>query len=104
MKGDAMRDGSASGLDLSNEELRAALSNAVRMVVDLYSGIDARRVMPEKPLEQIRALFDEPLPESPTAISSILHRVEAEIFENSAMSPGPNYYGFINSGGNHAGL
>src|SRR5689334_4430037 len=100
----AMGAESMSELDLSGEELRRHLVDAVGLVVDLYAGINTRRVMPEQSVAQIRAMFDEPLPASPTGIPALLRRVGEDVFDNSTFSPGPNYYGYINSGGNHAGL
>lgn len=94
----------AETLDLPIDELREHLYDAADMVVRLYTELEQRKVFQSNSPAEVRALFDEPVPTSPTDLATLMRRVEQDVFHHSTLSIGPHYYGYVVSGGNHAGL
>ena len=91
-------------LDAELTTFRNDLTLASEVVVRLYEGLDETRTTPAKTRTQIASLFDEPLPEEPQPMESILNDVENKIFANSTLSLSPRFFGYINSGGNQASI
>jgi len=93
-----------TGLDSDLETFRGDLRNATELVVRLYAGLDRARVTPAKSRTAIASLFDEPLPQEPQPMESILGEVEKNIFANSTLYLTPRFLGYINTGGNQAAV
>jgi glutamate/tyrosine decarboxylase-like PLP-dependent enzyme len=91
-------------LDMPIEELRERLYDAVDMAVGLYDGVEQKKLFASNSPEEVKALFDEPLPSSPSDIGALLRRVERDVFKHSTLNISPNFYAYVVSGGNHAGL
>lgn len=70
----------------------------------LYERLDQARITPALTRAEIASLFDEPLPEDPQPMASIFSEVEDKIFANSTLYLSPRFFGYINSGGNHASI
>ena len=99
-----MSQQNALSLDGDLETLRNDLTQASEVAVRLYERLDQTRITPAKTRGQIASLFDEPLPEEPQPIESILNEVESKIFANSTLYLSPRFFGYINSGGNQASI
>jgi len=99
-----MSQQNALSLDGDLETFRNNLSQASEVAVRLYERLDQTRITPAKTRAQIASLFDEPLPEQPQPMESILNEVESKIFANSTLSLSPRFFGYINSGGNQASI
>jgi len=99
-----MSQQNALSLDGDLETFRNDLTQASEVVVRLYERLDQTRITPAKTRAQIASLFDEPLPEEPQPMESILNEVESKIFANSTFYLSPRFFGYINSGGNHASI
>src|SRR5262245_42356328 len=91
-------------LDTDLDTLRNELHRASEMVVRLYERLDETRITPAQSRQEIASLFDEPLPIASQSIESILGEVESKIFANSTLYLSPRFFGYINSGGNHASI
>ena len=91
-------------LDYPLNELRQHLYRAADMIVDLYDTMESDKVLQSRSPSEVRPIFDEPLPESPTDLTTLLKRIEREVFFHANRNIGPNFYGYVQSGGNHAGL
>jgi aromatic-L-amino-acid/L-tryptophan decarboxylase len=94
----------AQNLDCVLDVFRSDLRNASELVVRLYERLDETRITPGKTRREIASLFDEPLPEEPQSVESILTEVETKIFANSTLYLSPRFFGYINSGGNQASI
>ena len=94
----------SENLDFPLEELRERLYDAVDMVVGLYDGIEQKKLFASNSPAEVKALFNEPLPSSPSDIGSLLQRVERDVFKHSTLNISPHFYAYVVSGGNHAGL
>ena len=99
-----MSQQNALGLDGDLETFRNDLTQASEVTVRLYERLDQTRITPAKTRAQIASLFDEPLPEEPQPMESILNEVESKIFANSTFYLSPRFFGYINSGGNQASI
>lgn len=92
-------------LDLAPEHLAALMERAARSASNYFSDpAEDAPVFPAPPIAEVRALFDEPLPEEPTAPDSLLRRIEQEVYDAAARVTGPHFYGLISTGGNPFGL
>jgi aromatic-L-amino-acid decarboxylase len=98
------KQSSAQGLDCDLEIFQGDLRKASELVVRLYGGLERVRVTPAKSRMEIASLFDEPFPEEPQPMASILREVEDKIFANSTLHLSPRFLGYINSGGNQAAV
>ena len=94
----------AQSLDCALDVFRGHLRNASELVVRLYERLDETRITPGKTRKEIARLFDEPLPEEPQSMESVLNEVESKIFPNSTLYLSPRFFGYINSGGNQASI
>ena len=99
-----MSQQNALSLDGDLETFRNDLTQASEVAVRLYERLDQTRITPAKTRAQIASLFDEPLPEEPQPMESILNEVESKIFANSTLYLSPRFFGYINSGGNQASI
>jgi aromatic-L-amino-acid/L-tryptophan decarboxylase len=99
-----MSQQNALSLDGDLETFRNDLNRASEVAVRLYERLDQTRITPAKTRAQIASLFDEPLPEEPQPMESILNEVESKIFPNSTLYLSPRFFGYINSGGNQASI
>jgi aromatic-L-amino-acid/L-tryptophan decarboxylase len=61
-------------------------------------------VTPAKSRIEIASLFDEPLPENPQPMATILREVEQHIFANSTFYSNPRFFGSINGSRNQAAV
>jgi aromatic-L-amino-acid decarboxylase len=96
--------GNTQSLDTELSNFRSDLSQAAELVVRLYERLPEVRVTPGKTRAEIASLFDVPVPEDPDPMESILAEVENKIFSNSTLYLSPRFFGYINSGGNHASI
>ena len=102
-----MRDAApaiAPSLDSDLDTFRSDLHKASELVVRLYGTLEQSRVTPVKRWREIASLFDEPLPQEPRPMDSILAEVERNVFANSTLYLTPRFFGYINSGGNQASV
>lgn len=99
-----MSQQNAGSLDGDLETFRQDLTQASEVVVRLHERLDQTRITPAKTRAQIASLFDDPLPQEPQPMESILNEVESKIFANSTFYLSPRFLGYINSGGNQASI
>jgi len=99
-----MSQQNTQSLDGDLKTFRNDLTQASEVAVRLYERLDQTRITPAKTRAQIASLFDEPLPEEPQPMESILNEVESKIFANSTLYLSPRFFGYINSGGNQASI
>ncbi|MBV9211748.1 MAG: aminotransferase class V-fold PLP-dependent enzyme, partial [Acidobacteria bacterium] len=76
-----------------HEELGRAVAE---MISDFARGLDGSRVTPEASPEELKKLFDEPLPLEGVAASEILKRCAEDIVPHVMRIPSPRYYGLFN--------
>jgi aromatic-L-amino-acid/L-tryptophan decarboxylase len=93
-----------ASLDSDLKTFRDDLQKASELVVRLYGRLDQARVTPAKSWMEIASLFDEPLPQEPQPMESILREVEHNIFANSTLYLSPRFFGYINGCGNQAAV
>jgi aromatic-L-amino-acid/L-tryptophan decarboxylase len=93
-----------AGLDSALETFSNDLQRASELVVRLYGGLSRAPVTTAKSRTEIAALFDEPLPEEPQSMETVLEEVEKNIFANSTLYLTPRFFGYINGSGNQAAV
>ncbi len=91
-------------LDLDKDELVEFLGEASRLAAERFMDIRRGRLNPELPMAEIRGLFDQSLPVEGAAWTSLLARVEREIFANSVRSTSPDFYSLVTSSGSPFGI
>ena len=78
-------------------EQHKLLGNAVPQIINDYAAaLDSRRVTPAATPAELERLFDEPLPETGSAIEDILRRFREDIEPNAMGVPSPKYFGQFN--------
>ncbi|HSF14251.1 MAG TPA: aspartate aminotransferase family protein [Vicinamibacteria bacterium] len=95
---------SGTTLDSGLDRFRADLLMAAEIVIRLYEGLDRARVTPASSRSSIASLFEEPLPEEPASMETILRAVETDVIANSTLSLTPRFFGYINGCGNQAAI
>jgi aromatic-L-amino-acid/L-tryptophan decarboxylase len=93
-----------TSLDSDVSTFREDLRHASDVVVRLHERLERTRVTPLKSRSEIAALFDEPLPDEPQPMGTILREVEEHIFANSTLYSNPRFFGYINGSGNQAAV
>ena len=81
----------ATSLDSDLSTFREDLRHASDVVVRLHEQLERTRVTPAKSRLEIASLFDEPLPEDPQPMATILRDVEEHIFANSTLYLEPSF-------------
>ena len=89
-----MSQQNTQSLDGDLKTFRNDLTQASEVAVRLYERLDQTRITPAKTRAQIASLFDEPLPEEPQPMESILNEVESKIFANSTLYLSPRFFGY----------
>jgi aromatic-L-amino-acid/L-tryptophan decarboxylase len=92
------------GLDVSLEKFKSDLEKTLEVVLRLFESLPESRITTAKTRPELASLFDEPLPDQPQIIETILHQVETGIFANSTLYSSPRFFGYINSSGNQASI
>ena len=78
-------------------EQHRLLGNAVPQIINDYAAaLESRRVTPAATPADLERLFDEPLPETGSAIDDILRRFREDIEPNAMGVPSPKYFGQFN--------
>ncbi len=91
-------------LDMPLEEFRHMLHQAADAAVDLYAGLDHKPVFNYMTPTDARNLFDEQLQTTGSDIPSLISRVQKDVFGNATLNISPNFYAYVMSGGNQAGI
>lgn len=91
-------------LDFSSEELRKLLYKSSDMVVDLFKGLEDRKVFHNKTPKEVESLFKEGLPENPSDISALLDKINSDVIETSTFLGSPNYHAYCNGGAAQTGI
>jgi aromatic-L-amino-acid/L-tryptophan decarboxylase len=94
----------ATSLDSDLATFRDDLQQASDLVVRLHDRLDQARLTPAKSRIEIASLFDEPLPEDPQPMDTILREIEEKIFANSTLYSSPRFFAYINGSGNQAAV
>ena len=103
MQGNESRNGVPT-LDLSPEKLNEHLHAAIDIAVRYNNGMDSEKLFKSNSVSEVKALFNEPLPQSGTDIPALLKRVEQDVFNHSTLNLSPRFFAYVMSGGNHAAL
>lgn len=91
-------------LDVSPQKFQQWINQAGQLVTDFYEqGLDGNVFAGKSPTE-IQDLLEEPLPQNPEDINSLLDEVGAKVLRTITNSVGPRYYGYITGGGNQVAV
>lgn len=91
-------------LDFDDAALRAHLHQVADAVADFYAGLRERPVFHGLTPADVRARFDEPLPDAPADMADLLRRIETDVVSATMLHTSPHFYGYIVAGGNPAGF
>jgi aromatic-L-amino-acid decarboxylase len=91
-------------LDFEPEQLRELLYYASDIVVNLYSGVDDKKIFHGKSPSEVRALFDEPLPRKPGEIRELLDKIENDVFDAATLNMSPRFLAYVLGGPNHVSI
>ncbi len=91
-------------LDVSTEQFQQWIEEAGRLVTGFYGRKEQGKVFAGRTPEEVRALFEEPLPEKPTDLQAVLDKVKRDVLGSITNSIGPKYYGYITGGGNQVAV
>ena len=91
-------------LDVSDEQFRQWIDRAGDLVTDFYRRKEEGPVFAGKSPAEVRALFEEPLPEDPSDMEEVLDKVRRDVLGSITNNIGPSYYGYITGGGNQVAV
>ncbi len=91
-------------LDLEPDELTELLTEASKVAVGRFLDVERDTLHAKLPPEQLRRLFNGPLPEEGVPWRVLLDRVREEIYDNSVRSTSPDFYSLVTSCGNPFGI
>jgi glutamate/tyrosine decarboxylase-like PLP-dependent enzyme len=104
MASDRREDAPLAPLDLDLDTFRSLGHAAVDAIADFYADLGQRRVFPGVTPAEVRARFDEALPDEGhdprDSLSDFFERVLPLCTHNTH----PRFFGYIMSGGNHIGV
>jgi aromatic-L-amino-acid decarboxylase len=93
----------AVSFDWDPETWEKAAQRAVQLAVDVSTGWEHRRPVPEEPPDRILKRFGEPLPRSPVPFEAIADRLE-ELASLSTFIGHPRWFAYITSSPNPVGV
>lgn len=93
-----------NSLDSEPAAFRSDLMKASELVVRMHDGLARAGITPNRSQGEIASLFDEPLPEEPQSMDTVLREVEENIFPNATLYSSPRFFGYINGSGNQAAV
>lgn len=91
-------------LDVEKDKFSEWISKAGKLVNNMNSAKDTRRVFAGKTPKEVQQLLDEPLPQKPENIDALLDEVSQKIVSTITNSAGPRYFGYITGGGNQVAV
>lgn len=91
-------------LDVSSEQFRHWIEQTGQLITAYFDQVSEKKVFSGKSPDEVMALFDEPLPESSSAIEEVLVGVEEKVLSSITNSAGPKYFGYITGGGNQVAV
>jgi glutamate/tyrosine decarboxylase-like PLP-dependent enzyme len=91
-------------LDSEPATFRSDLMKASELVARMHEALPRASVTPNRSRAEIRALFDEPLPEEPQTMDAVLEEFEENIVPNATLSSSPRFFGYINGSGNQVAV
>ena len=91
-------------LDFSDQEFKKLLNRTGEIIIGWKKRLKGDRIYQNHTPQDIRAIFDEPLPENSTDAEALLSTIETDVFNHSNFNPSPNYYGYITGGGNQVSI
>jgi len=81
----------------TDPEAATEIGRRVTELIAGYMDLQAeQRVTDPTPIAELRALFDEPLPRTPTPAADLLDRFEQDILPHCTVSTSPRYFGLLN--------
>ncbi len=90
-------------LDFNIDLFRRLLYQSADAIVDFYEELDQRRTRQIDCPVQTAALFAEPMPEACGDPERVVQEIQTKVFNTANMNVGPNYYGYVTSGGTQIG-
>ena len=91
-------------LDYQDQEFKELINQAAEIIMSWQKNLRGAKIFSDPTPEEIRSVFEEPLPAKGLSSAQILKQVEHEVFKYSNYNPSPNYYGYITGGGNQAAI
>ena len=91
-------------LDASEEQFQQWIDETGKLIKDFYDQNLEGRVFAGKSPREVMDLFEEPLPEQPEDVSTVLERVKTDVFGSITNNAGPRYFGYITGGGNQVAV
>lgn len=92
------------GLDVTPEAFRRELEAAVAMLAAHYAGMDAVPAFANVAEADVRAWFDEPLPEAGADADTLLGEVQRTVVASATNNLAPKMFAYVMSGGNQASV
>jgi aromatic-L-amino-acid decarboxylase len=86
-------------LEPSAREIRAMAGTAIEWIADYYEHLSDRPLLVPTTSADLRALLDEPLPESGAELESLLETVHCVISRFSRHNAHPRFFGYVSSPG-----
>ncbi|NIT58231.1 MAG: hypothetical protein GWN00_18965, partial [Aliifodinibius sp.] len=91
-------------LDVSPQQFKRWIDEAGTLIASHYQEHSEAKVFAGKSPAEVQELLDEPLPDAPQNIGSLLDEVGDKILSTITNSAGPRYFGYITGGGNQVAV
>ncbi len=91
-------------LDVSPQKFQEWIKQAGKLITNFYADKERPKVFAGNSPAEVQALLDEPLPEKPEDMESLLDEVGEKVFRTITNNVGPSYYGYITGGGNQVAI
>jgi aromatic-L-amino-acid decarboxylase len=86
-----------TGFELVDENLERAAEKACSLFLEIYRGLEGRRVDPAAESQELRALFRDTIQDEGVGLLEALQEFEKDILVHSMGTPHPLYLGLVNS-------
>lgn len=91
-------------LDFDPKSFQKLLKETCDIITRTHSSLEKRKVFSAQSPDQVASLFEEPLPQHGVEWDQLLAKIEKDVIGNATLNVGPNFYSYVLSPGNQAGL
>ena len=91
-------------LDMPLAQFEGNLTKTTRIIMDVFSNLESRKVFHGKTASEVKEVFNEELPKNPQKLENIIKEVEEKVIPYSTFNLSPYFNAYVVTCNNQAGM